>query len=417
MTALIDRVGRLFRRQQPVRATTASGMEDAAAVLFDPGDRGACGDRLQVYDDVERMDVSCPEAAAALDAIASLVSAPPAGEEVPFRVEWAPGTPAGAQAAIEALIRRARLGPKTFSFARDAAKYGDNFLEIVVDEEGRVVRLKHLPARQIFREEGPHGELLDPAFTQRLYAGGAPLVEFRPWQVVHVRWGHEGERRYGKSHLAVARVVWQRLVPLEEAMRVARQERAYDKLVHYVEIPPDASAEEAHRRLEDHRKRTAARVVYNQSSGAYELQRQTPGVRTDFYVPVVRAEDGSVAGGDIKLLSAQNTQLQHIEDVQYLHRKLLCALRVPPAFLGFEQDVNARATLAQQDAEFARTIRRAQSVLSAAYRQVFDLQLLLAGYELPAEAYRVVWAEVRAEDDAARAQAELQRAQAEGMGG
>ncbi|MBI3948027.1 MAG: portal protein [Armatimonadetes bacterium] len=414
MSTIAERVARLFRRAQPPRQTSAVGLESADAVgLSALCGEGASESRFEMYDDADRLDAECPEAAAALDAIASLVSAAAEGEDVPFRIEWETGAPPAARSALGDLVRRARLGPKSFAIARDAARYGDNFLEVVLDEAMQVVRLKHLPVRQLFREEGAHGELLDPAFTQRPYPGAAPLVTFHAWQIVHLRWGHEGERRYGRSHLSVARTVWKRLRPLEESMRVARLERGYDKLVHYVEIPPEAGREDAQRRLDDYRRRMGSRLVYNPDSGAYELRRQGMNVRTDFYVPVSRGESGGVTGGDVKLLAADNAQLAHIADVDYLHRQLLCALRVPAAFLGFEKDVNARATLSEQYAEFARAIRRAQGTLSAAYRQVFDLQLQLLGYDPAALGYRIVWPEVRVEEAQARAEAELLRARAE----
>ena len=418
MSTIINQVARLLRRARPARPSSASGLENAAAVFLGPqGEALSATDRLQLCDEVETLDAECPEAAAALDAIASVATAAPGGDDVPFRIEWQENAPAPARQALDALVSRARLGPKAFSIVRDAAEYGDNFLEVVLDEALEVARLKHLPARQVFREEGIHGELLDPAFTQRQYAGGAPLVEFHPWQVVHIRWAHEGERRYGRSHLAVACAVWKRLRPLEESMRIARLERGYDKLVHYVEIPPEAGLEEAQQRLEEYRRRMGARMAYNPQAGAYELRRQAVSVRTDFYVPVSRTDGGAIAGGDIKLLQADNAQLAHIEDVEYLHRQLLCALRVPAAFLGFERDVNARATLAQQNAEFARTIRRAQALVSAAYRQVFDLQLLLKGYDPASLAYRITWPEVAVEDDRSRAEAALLRARAASLGG
>lgn len=413
MSAIAERVARLFRRAEPPRRTSASGLEGGGVLCAALADEPAGADRLLCYEDAERLDHECAEAAAALDTLASLTSAPPEGDETPFRLEWEAGAPKEAVSALEALLQRTHLGPKTYAILRDTAKYGDNFLEIVLDEGLEVVRVKHLPVRQLFREEGAHGELLDPAFTQRLHPGGTPLAAFAPWQVVHLRWSHQGERRYGRSHLDVARVVWQRLRLLEESMRVARLERGYDKLVHYVEMPPEAGREQARRRLDDYQQRLGARVVFNRETGAYDLRRQTLNVRTDFFVPVSRADDGSIHGGDVKLLAADNAQLARIDDVEYLHRQLLCALRVPAALLGFERDVNARATLAQQYAELARAIRRAQGMLTAGFRQVFDLQLRLLGLDDALGRYRVLWPEVRLEDENARAEAEWYRARAQ----
>ena len=151
MSSILRRVSRLLRGATPPRPTTAVGLENADTVLLGLfADTG--GGRLQLYDDVERMDDECAEAAAALDTIASLASASPEGEEIPFRIEWGAGTPTGAQETVEAAIRRARLGPKTFSFCRDAAKYGDAFLE-VVPTRWRCAP-KHLPAGSSFARKG-----------------------------------------------------------------------------------------------------------------------------------------------------------------------------------------------------------------------------------------------------------------------
>ena len=153
--SLIDQVTRLFQRGRQERRTTASGLEDATSLpLGMAPESGRGGNRLAAYADIERLDAECAEASAALDTIASLISAAPEGEETPFRVEWDGNPPAEAREAIEGVVRRAHLGPKTFAFARDAAKYGDNFLEVVLNDALEVERLKHLPARQIYREEG-----------------------------------------------------------------------------------------------------------------------------------------------------------------------------------------------------------------------------------------------------------------------
>ncbi|HOJ22260.1 MAG TPA: hypothetical protein PLY56_12055, partial [Armatimonadota bacterium] len=74
---------------------------------------------------------------------------------------------------------------------------------------------------------------------------------------------------------------------------------------------------------------------------------------------------------------------------------------------------NARATLAEQHAEFARTIRRGQAVLSAGYRQVFDLQLALKGFDPAGLSYRIIWPDARPEEARASAEAAYYRARAE----
>jgi hypothetical protein len=58
-----------------------------------------------------------------------------------------------------------------------------------------------------------------------------------------------------------------------------------------------------------------------------------------------------------------------IEDIDYLKAKLFAALKIPKAFLGYEEDVSGKATLAAQDVRFARTIERIQrTVVSELYK-------------------------------------------------
>jgi len=51
---------------------------------------------------------------------------------------------------------------------------------------------------------------------------------------------------------------------------------------------------------------------------------------------------------------------QQVEDVQYFLYKLYAALKVPRAYLGYDENMPSRATLSQEDVRFARTVLRIQ---------------------------------------------------------
>ena len=57
------------------------------------------------------------------------------------------------------------------------------------------------------------------------------------------------------------------------------------------------------------------------------------------------------------------TNLSEIADIQYLQKKLFTALRVPKAFLNFEDVTGEGKNLALQDIRFARTINRIQQAI------------------------------------------------------
>ena len=53
-----------------------------------------------------------------------------------------------------------------------------------------------------------------------------------------------------------------------------------------------------------------------------------------------------------------------LQDVEYLRDKLFAALKVPKAFMGYGEAEEGKATLAQQDIRFARTIDRIQRIIT-----------------------------------------------------
>ena len=79
------------------------------------------------------------------------------------------------------------------------------------------------------------------------------------------------------------------------------------------------------------------------------------------------------------LPGAQN--LSEIADIEYIQKKLLTALRVPKAFLGFEEVVGDGKNLALQDIRFARTINRIQKSMIQELNKIAIVHLFLLGFE------------------------------------
>jgi hypothetical protein len=68
-----------------------------------------------------------------------------------------------------------------------------------------------------------------------------------------------------------------------------------------------------------------------------------------------------------------------IDDINYLRGKLMAALKIPKAYLGYEEDVNGKATLAAQDVRFAKTIERIQRVLVSELTKIAIVHLYAQG--------------------------------------
>ena len=99
-------------------------------------------------------------------------------------------------------------------------------------------------------------------------------------------------------------------------------------------------------------------------------------VDEDYFIPVRGGDSGtridSLSGGS-------NTSA--IEDVEYIQKKLFAALKIPKAYLGYDEDVGAKATLAQEDIRFSRTIQRIQKTIIAELNKVAMIHLYAHGFE------------------------------------
>ena len=77
----------------------------------------------------------------------------------------------------------------------------------------------------------------------------------------------------------------------------------------------------------------------------------------------------------------KNSNLGEIADIEYIQKKMVTALRIPKAFLGFEEAVGDGKTLALQDIRFARTINRIQKSMIAELNKIAIVHLYLLGFE------------------------------------
>lgn len=90
-----------------------------------------------------------------------------------------------------------------------------------------------------------------------------------------------------------------------------------------------------------------------------------------------RDEDGTYSG-EWDGFFVSNTG--DIDDVQYIQNKVFGALKIPKAYLSYEAELGSKATLAQQDVRFARTIDRIQKIVISELNKIAIIHLFLSGY-------------------------------------
>jgi len=111
-------------------------------------------------------------------------------------------------------------------------------------------------------------------------------------------------------------------------------------------------------------------------TGNVDMRFNQMAVDQDYFIPV---RDPSAPDPITTLPGATN--LSEIADIEYIQKKLLTALRVPKAFLGFEEVVGDGKNLSLQDIRFARTINRIQKSMIAELNKIAIVHLFLLGFE------------------------------------
>ena len=98
-------------------------------------------------------------------------------------------------------------------------------------------------------------------------------------------------------------------------------------------------------------------------------------VDDDYFIPVRGGQTGTkietLAGG-------QNATAT--EDVEYLQKKLFAAIQVPKPYLNFTEGMSAKASLAQQDVRFSRTITALQKIAIAELNKLAMIHLYAKGF-------------------------------------
>jgi hypothetical protein len=267
-------------------------------------------------------------------------------------------------------------------WTRNTCKFGDNFVYLKLDPEKGVVGCQQLPNIEIERHEvgmsdkqavdlGKHDSRKALTFAWKNKA-----LTFQSWEVAHFRLlGDDRKLPYGTSMLEKARRIWKQLLLSEDAMLVYRTSRAPERRMFkvYVGNMNDEDVEAYVNRVADKFKR---QQVVDKNSGNVDMRFNQMAVDQDYFIPV---RDPGAPDPITTLPGATN--LSEIADIEYIQKKLLTALRVPKAFLGFEEVVGDGKNLSLQDIRFARTINRIQKSMIQEMNKIAIIHLFLLGFE------------------------------------
>ncbi len=325
-------------------------------------------DRMARYSDFSEMEYT-PEIASALDIYSEeSVSADEAGKTLHIFSDNAKIQ----KILTELFYDTINVEFNMSSWVRNLVKYGDCFLFNDVSPKHGVINCFPLPISEVEREEG-----FDPndpmAVRFRWVTQGNQVLE--NWQVSHMRLlGNDAFLPYGASVLEPARRIWRQLILLEDAMLVHRIVRAPGRKVFYIDVgnvPP----EEVANYMEQAQTSLKRSSIVDKQTGRVDLRYNPLSVDEDYFIPVRGGDSGTkidpIAGDTI----AGETQ-----DVEYIQKKLFAALKIPKAYLGYDEGLGAKATLSQEDIRFSRTIARIQRTVLSEMNKLAIVHLYCNGF-------------------------------------
>ena len=259
-------------------------------------------------------------------------------------------------------------------WTRNLVKYGDFFLGLEVAEGKGIV---NVTPHSVYNTE--RLERTDPSNPNsvkfKITEDPNGKEQYENFEVAHFRLlADTNWLPYGKSMIENGRRLWKQLSLMEDAMLIHRIMRAPEKRVFKIDIGniPPTEVDNYMQRIINKMKKVP---FIDRNTGDYNLKYNMQNLTEDFYLPVRGGDSGT------QIDNLAGLEYATIDDIDYLKNKMFAALKIPKAYLGYEENVNGKATLAAEDVRFARTIERIQRTLISELSKIAIVHLYAQGIQ------------------------------------
>lgn len=327
--------------------------------------------KVQLYTDYEAMD-SDSLIASALDIYADETTLKDTENEIlTIRTE---------NENIEAILNNLFYDILNIEFnlwhwTRSMCKYGDFYLKLNLQDGVGVVNAFPMSSYEVERIEEFDEQNEAQVYVKFVYEGMGQQHPLEQWEVAHFRiLGDSNFLPYGRSILETVRKQFQQLMLMEDALLVQRIMRAPDKRIYRIDvgnIPP----EEIDNFMNDIIDGMKKVPHIDPQTGEYNLKFNIANMIEDVFLPV----RGDRTGTQVDTLPG--LQWDGTADLEYIRQKIMAGLKVPKAFLNYEEGVEGKATLAAMDIRFARTIERIQRFVEGELKKIAVVHLVAQGFE------------------------------------
>jgi hypothetical protein len=288
--------------------------------------------------------------------------------------------------AGEDCLHNLQIEDKITGIARRVSKYGDAFQRLMYATNKGVLGWRFAPTHRVERVEDKYGRLLGFKQTGIKYRNGERAVSWA-WDYIHFRMlGKDEESGYGTGFCSAMFRPWRQMTLTQDASLMFRLRRAPDRNLVLVNVG-NMEEHEAMEFVNKWRKKFRKTEHIDPASPAYQKQYNPLTPLEDIFLPFREGQESRV-----ETLSGGGSP-DELYDLNFFRDEFFGAVGAPKAYFGFEGDINAKATLQQQDVRWARACKRLRKSLIYGLRQGLDIHFTLLGddYNIsdPANAYTV----------------------------
>lgn len=162
---------------------------------------------------------------------------------------------------------------------------------------------------------------------------------------------------------------------MEDAMLLYRLERSIERRVFKVNVGA-IDDQDVPAFIQEFMNTVKRAPIIDPQTGQIDLRKNFLDVSADYVIPVRNGQDPTSID---TLSSAQNATA--MDDMEYMEKKILAALRVPKTFLNFTESQGKAQNLSLTDIRFNRTVNTIQKAIIMELNKIAIIHLYLLGFE------------------------------------
>lgn len=204
--------------------------------------------------------------------------------------------------------------------------------------------------------------------------------------------------RYGTSFLDAARQSYKVLRLMEDIMLMSRIVRSAMYRLFQIDVG-SAGRKETIKIINEIKRSIESRETFDKMGDLFNSEKSPIPMNSNIYSPK-RNGKGQIDAQEI----GGHVNVKDIVDIEYFRNKVFAALKIPKAFLGFENELPGQmgsggTSLTKMDIRYARTVKRIQTVIKEGIKDMCNFYLEVNDKKDKIGTFKVKMAKISSAED------------------